>query len=671
MAESDSRVSFLERLKEQTQCPVCLGTFIQPKLLLCNHTFCKECIEHLPVALEGGDHLVKCPTCRKSTKLPRHDATNLPPAFHINMLIELHQATNDLLTMRRSSSPANLPSTNTKKCLEHDRPLEMYCDDCREVVCVVCGHHHHRHHNCDFITAIFAQHKQELSNSLKTVTQMMTAIGEALYRLTIQEKDIIQNGDSVKNEIDELLRKLVEVMRQSGEALKEQVNKLMQEKLSKISKQKETVKKMLDGLNSTAHEVQGLLNKGTREEILVEKKRLVERLEATSQEVSLQELKIKEHASIMFQPRQNILEKCSKIGEVSSDTPTNSSRPCSSNIAIVGRLRNMDVRIPNIGWLDRLALSCYLVEEDGGLFLQCRTKHIEKDKYRISFTPTHQGLYHVKVQVKGSDTHCDPCTIQMVTQHRHVGNFTGLRKPETVTFISDDTMIVTEHSNSTTTIISNKGDIIQRFKYKGGVVRTGACLSHDNCIIILTKHAPHITKYSQDHTLVATANSSYGNGPLQFKYPGGVAVNQKGLIHVCDSGNNRIQVLSPNLTLSHMFGVSGKGQLQFNYPCSIAIDAQDTIYVCDNGNSRLQKISSSGAYLGEFSLPSPPLYAAVDGGLVYVTTDDNVMVLDKDGYTIDVLEMMCHGVAARDGNVYLCDTIQNQIIALLLHNKPL
>ena len=34
----------LKKLEEQLNCPICLDTYTDPKLLQCNHVFCRKCL---------------------------------------------------------------------------------------------------------------------------------------------------------------------------------------------------------------------------------------------------------------------------------------------------------------------------------------------------------------------------------------------------------------------------------------------------------------------------------------------------------------------------------------------------------------------------------------------------------------------------------------------------
>ena len=338
----------------------------------------------------------------------------------------------------------------------------------------------------------------------------------------------------------------------------------------------------------------------------------------------------------------DILEKCGKIGEVSIDSAvTNTTTPnscivsstadkatlqanssqckplvklTSSTVAIVGRPRSIDIKMSNISWLDRFRLSCHLVADVGGVFTQCEIKHVEKEKCRISFTATHQGLHHVKVQVKEKEIPCDPCSIQVIPTI----NATCIRHPIAIATTSSGLLAVA--TSASIVVVDKESRVISRSDAQGGGCNTGMCIIPDSYILVVSSDPPHITKYAMDCTLVSTANTSYGSGQLQFNLPQGIAVSTSGHVYVCDTGNHRIQVLNPDLTFSRMLGKEGSRPGRFIRPRGIAIDSQDTIYVCDNGNHRIQKLPSNGTYISEFRVPSRPRYIAIDYNILYVTT---------------------------------------------------
>ena len=91
MATCTSIVS--SSLGDQLNCAVCLERFVDPRTLPCHHSFCIRCLRGVPRQLGEDCILIKCPTCRKTSQLPEGGMDQLPTAFLINNLLELHNQT--------------------------------------------------------------------------------------------------------------------------------------------------------------------------------------------------------------------------------------------------------------------------------------------------------------------------------------------------------------------------------------------------------------------------------------------------------------------------------------------------------------------------------------------------------------------------------------------------
>ena len=130
--------------------------------------------------------------------------------------------------------------------------------------------------------------------------------------------------------------------------------------------------------------------------------------------------------------------------------------------------------------------------------------------------------------------------------------------------------------------------------------------------------------------------------PGQFKSPSGVAVDGAGNLYVADSGNHRIQKLSPTGEPLAQWGTEGSAAGQFFQPGGVAVDSDGNIYVADGSlfggpNSRIQQLSANGEPMAEWgtrgSAPGQfraPQGIAVDGvGNIFVadTLNDRIQKL--------------------------------------------
>ena len=94
-----------------------------------------------------------------------------------------------------------------------------------------------------------------------------------------------------------------------------------------------------------------------------------------------------------------------------------------------------------------------------------------------------------------------------------------------------------------------------------------------------------------------------GTDPGQFQAPRAVALAPDGSLYVADSGNNRIQHLSPDgkvLQVWGSFADVSKGEAPggtFNQPWGVAIAPDGSVYVADTWNYRIQKFTSDGKFV--------------------------------------------------------------------------
>ncbi|XP_063960425.1 tripartite motif-containing protein 2-like [Lytechinus pictus] len=112
-------------ISQSTECPVCLSTFTDPKILSCSHTFCKTCLDNL---LECQDNCqIRCPVCRAVTQVPNEDVGKLQVNLALKSLIEDMEGNPQICT----------------NCKSNDKPrAAVYCHDCGKYLCTSCLNKH-------------------------------------------------------------------------------------------------------------------------------------------------------------------------------------------------------------------------------------------------------------------------------------------------------------------------------------------------------------------------------------------------------------------------------------------------------------------------------------------------------------------------------------------------
>ncbi|XP_054768609.2 tripartite motif-containing protein 2-like [Lytechinus pictus] len=112
-------------ISHSTECPVCLSTFTDPKILSCSHTFCKPCLDNL---LEcQSKYQIRCPVCRAVTLVPNQDVSKLQVNLALKNLIEDMKCHPQICT----------------SCKSDDKPsADVYCQDCGKYLCTTCLNTH-------------------------------------------------------------------------------------------------------------------------------------------------------------------------------------------------------------------------------------------------------------------------------------------------------------------------------------------------------------------------------------------------------------------------------------------------------------------------------------------------------------------------------------------------
>ncbi len=77
-----------EALGTLLECPICLGDFTDPRMLVCFHTLCCKCLSG-HVEHSGKNGQFQCPVCRKDLQIPKGGAEAFPKNFFMNNYMEI------------------------------------------------------------------------------------------------------------------------------------------------------------------------------------------------------------------------------------------------------------------------------------------------------------------------------------------------------------------------------------------------------------------------------------------------------------------------------------------------------------------------------------------------------------------------------------------------------
>jgi DNA-binding beta-propeller fold protein YncE len=216
----------------------------------------------------------------------------------------------------------------------------------------------------------------------------------------------------------------------------------------------------------------------------------------------------------------------------------------------------------------------------------------------------------------------------------------------------------------------------------------GIAVGPDGSVYVSDTWNGRVQKFDDQGNFVAmygqfgSTNGELGE-PSFFYGPRAVVVGQDGNLHIMDTGNKRVVVLSPDLEFVNQYGGGGVTEGRFDEPVGLAQDGEGNWYVADTWNRRIQKFDPAFNYLAQWPiegwgsqsvLNKPGIAVDPQRRIVYAVDPENYRVLafDTEGnflatwglYGMDAMSFtMPTGIAvAPDGRVVVADGDAHRIM---------
>ena len=737
----------LRKLEDQLTCGICLDSYSEPKLLQCFHVFCKQCLERLVVCDHQGLSL-HCPSCRRSTLLPPTSISGLQTAFYLNNLFEVRDAiekvkepqktqcekckkrvatsfcrncgqfictrcteihqewdeflSHEVITLNQlEGDVAQLVSPKKKVmfCSKHStKELDLYCETCEELVCRDCTVRMHRDHQYDLVTDAFQKHKDVLVTSLQPVEQQLDTATKSLQQLDIRCQHITDQREALVGNVHKTIRQLHEALEVRKTELIGQLDQITQKKLKTLAAQRDQIELVQTQLSSCLDFVKESLRTGSEGEILAMKKPVVKQVEEITAEFKAEILAPQEQADIRFSASTpELTQTCQQFGKVYSHSACPERCYATGKgleVATVGEQATATLYAIDADGKEceqpLVNTSCELVSDAGGPTVKAAIQKKEKNKYTISYQPTHRGRHQLHVKVEGVPIRGSPFAVvtrlsiqKLVTPIKTIWDLNG---PWGVAVNQRGEIIVAEYNGNCISIFSPSGEKVRAFGSKGSAQRLfngprGVAVDGDGNILVADESNHRIQKFRGDGKFL-TVVGQIGNKLLEFSNPVGAAVNHRNRkVYICDRGNHQIQILNADLTFSSSFGSYGSGTGQFNYPWDVALDRTENVYVADSKGYCIQVFTAEGKFLRKFGKKGSgdgelnfPTGVSIDcDDIVYVTDcyNNRVSMFTSEGQFLRSFGTYgkgpgqfykpCRIAVDRDGLVYVSDSGNNRI----------
>uniref|UniRef100_UPI00358E845E E3 ubiquitin/ISG15 ligase TRIM25-like n=1 Tax=Myxine glutinosa TaxID=7769 RepID=UPI00358E845E len=297
MASSSSSSDIGVILNELT-CPVCFELYQEPVGLPCGHCFCRVCIEKSWENREE-DAGFDCPNCREvfpqkpklkknviianlveNMKLKKgkfglevevedaeHGDVNVKEGMKSGGSESFCEVCNgeaakrcvpcEILCCEKHLKPHQqrghkLVDLGVKieelRCIEHGKPILLYCKDDGSLMCVTCTGGQHRDHDVVALEIAHAELKDVLAAKYPHVSQSMQSVASKLRQVQEEEDQTENSSRDAEDSLEEKRRLVCQFVNESVDLMKSEINKRKMEKLSLLGKQREKLEQQMEDL---------------------------------------------------------------------------------------------------------------------------------------------------------------------------------------------------------------------------------------------------------------------------------------------------------------------------------------------------------------------------------------------------------------------------------------
>ena len=458
----------LKKLEEQLTCPICLEQFTNPKILPCFHSFCLHCLEGVAPELVEGNLCLPCPTCQSPCPNPDKGLASLPPSF-VNNFSEVYglmkkvsgdqqascdncdktnanryckqcfmffcpeclhhhdnwklNAGHQTLSLEEVASTAyqllRAKPEATDNCSDHNKPLEIFCETCEELICHNCTVKKHKDHDYDVVIDTYKRHQGILEkSSIQPLNQQYEQLTQDKTSLINRKKEIEQQGERTKEDIHHMIDQLKRLLDETERKLTGDVDITLQHKVSVLNHQIKKVETVLDQVRECRDHVEQSLKVGTAQQILSTKSQMMIRTESVISSVKNMIFQPLEQSDIELVKSNKIHEIQENIGKVkytstlSSILSSKVNASCSP-LPLVSQETTITISFDGSPVpVPPSLISCSLSPFNNSQHMQCSVKESKQSgKHNVVFTPVTRGLHQLHVRVCNGEILGSPVNI--------------------------------------------------------------------------------------------------------------------------------------------------------------------------------------------------------------------------------------------------------------------
>ena len=716
----------LEELEREITCGICQEHYTEPKILPCLHYYCKQCVLRLALRTGTGKPFC-CPECRREATLPEGGVDELKTAFFVNRLkstvstierthgkvevkcelcegssgnaeafcrqcarficqecVNLHKriaifkshevaSLDDLKHGRAQPIPVKEPPT--KKCLDHEEPLNIYCYDCDGLICLGCTAKDHREHNFEFTKKAAPDEKGKLLVEIKPLKDLQVKLTNAVEHVQTTKVEVEAQKDSTVDVIKTSFKELRDILDKREKELVEEAGSIVQEKVDKLSVKEKTLSLASAEVQSVVDYTERCVRHCTNNEVMSMHAEMRKTIEHKMEEHSKsgRSLEPVEEADMGLEVRcaKALQQLCQTQANIINTIDPAKCTVHLEEIAELGKIFKGTLRLSNSKQTKRnCKVSCQMTSLYNGVITDCIIDGDGSGRYSIQCTPAVRGRHELTVLIDGQHVASSPFPVFVSIHPKQLGKLVkvcgGVSRPSGITENSRGDLLAIERSS---------GSII-KFDVNGKREKliTQNEVKRLHCIAV--DDEDNIYCIDEQSNKILTCDKNGRNVRVhQVKLEKGdermaLCIVKNNLLISEQGFDGAIMVYDRELNYVRCIQHKGMGAVW-----DISADIHGNIYVTDNTNTCIQVFNASGVFLHSFgnNKLSGPWGVCVSGQYVYVSdvrdrcvsvfTTAGVYVTSFGQYGSKKGEFIgpYYLCIDKNGFLYVCDWCNNRI----------
>lgn len=648
--------------EQEITCCICHEHYQDPKILPCCHYYCKGCILRIVECYKPNEPF-PCPDCREPTVLPENNPDNLPTAFFINRMKELHSRMERVhgklealcemcsggtavafcrqcahfacLECVKSHGRMNVFSSHVVSTLEdlqkglvkelplkdiplpkcdlHEELTKMFCFNCNQFICRDCIIIDHAGHKYDFVKRAAAEAKEKLSKQLLPLGEVAQTLGSASEEVKNTAVAVKENEQTITEQLRSSFQSMRQIIDDSEAKMLETLSKMAGQKIDLLTAQQKDIDIVWSMIMGLKERVEKTVKNINDQEVLMMHSQTLSRIETELEKQTKEKVNLVPVVEVDIGLEMSVTDELrnlchTKVRLFHTDVDPTTTTVKGNSTAEINKSSKIAifVNLPNsLPTRKSVNVKAELESLVDGSVVRAEGVHCSGNEYNVLYTPRTRGHHYLMVTVNGQQIAGSPLSVYVTIPPSQLTDpVRTIQKvisyPKFLAFNSSKQLIVTQGGGDVF-IFNSKGarQCTISLDDHGFVDGTGLAIDKNDNIYLTDSCYNTLFKFNKAGALVKVFGRKESEWN-KLNSPRGVAVVGERLF-VCDSWNHRIQVFSTELEIVDQIGRGGSGFGELKNPKDVSLDSQNqTLYVTDAGNHRIQVFTMSGEFVRVF-----------------------------------------------------------------------